>query len=71
MPPKAVMKPYIPELSEQRMIRRAPDGAIDFGPDRDYIFDCLKDVEIGGSCLGRGAKRGQKWARFSASFPLD
>jgi hypothetical protein len=39
------MKTYIPELSEQRMIRRAPNLPIDFGPDRDYIFSCLKDVE--------------------------
>jgi hypothetical protein len=39
------MKTYIPELSEQRMIRRAPNHPIDFGPDRDYIFACLNDVE--------------------------
>jgi hypothetical protein len=39
------MKPYIPELSEQRMVSRAPNHAIDFGADRDYIFSCLKDVE--------------------------
>ena len=39
------MKDYIPELSEQRMVRRAPNRPIDFGPDRDYIFSCLKDVE--------------------------
>jgi hypothetical protein len=38
------MKDYIPELSEQRMIKRAPNRPIDFGPDRDYIFSCLKDV---------------------------
>lgn len=39
------MKSYIPELSEQRMVSRAPNRPIDFGPDRDYIFSCLKDVE--------------------------
>jgi len=39
------MKDYIPELSEQRMVRRAPNQPIDFGPDRDYIFACLQDVE--------------------------
>ena len=39
------MKDYIPELSEQRMIRRAPNQPIDFGTDRDYIFACLPDVE--------------------------
>lgn len=39
------MKDYIHELSEQRMIKRAPNRPIDFGPDRDYIFACLQDVE--------------------------
>jgi hypothetical protein len=39
------MKHYIPELSEQRMVSRAPARPIDFGADRDYIFSCLKDVE--------------------------
>ena len=39
------MKTYIPELSEQRMIKRAPNRPIDFGPDRDYIFSCLQDIE--------------------------
>lgn len=41
----AALRAYIPELSEQRMVRRAPNRAIDFGTDRDYIFSCLKDVE--------------------------
>jgi hypothetical protein len=41
----AVMKDYIPELSELRMVSNAPDRPIDFGSDRDYIFSCLKDVE--------------------------
>ena len=40
------MKTYIPELSEQRMVKRAPNRPIDFGPDRDYIFACLHDVEV-------------------------
>lgn len=39
------MKPYIPELSEQRMVKRAPNRPIDFGMDRDYIFSCLQDIE--------------------------
>jgi hypothetical protein len=39
------MKDYIHELSEQRMVKRAPNRPIDFGVDRDYIFSCLKDVE--------------------------
>lgn len=39
------MKDYIPELSEQRMVRRAPNRPIDFGADREYIFSCLRDVE--------------------------
>jgi hypothetical protein len=39
------MKTYIPELSELRMIRRAPDQPVDFGADRDYIFTCLREVE--------------------------
>lgn len=39
------MKPYIPELSEQRMVNRAPNWPIDFGDDRDYIFSCLGAVE--------------------------
>lgn len=39
------MKHYIPELSEQRMVSRAPNRPINFGEDRDYIFSCLKDVE--------------------------
>jgi hypothetical protein len=41
----AAMKTYIPELSEQRMVRRAPNRPIDFGADSEYIFSCLKDVE--------------------------
>jgi len=41
------MKPYIPELSEQRMVKRAPNRPIDFGTDRDYIFSCLQDIEYG------------------------
>lgn len=39
------MKTYIPELSEQRMVKRAPNRTIDFGPDRDYIFSCLQGIE--------------------------
>ena len=37
---------YIPELSEVRMVRRAPEGPFDFtGDDRDYIGRCLADVQ--------------------------
>lgn len=39
------MKPYIPELSEQRMVSRAPNWPVDFGADRDYIFSCLNSIE--------------------------
>lgn len=39
------MKPYIPELSAQRMMNRAPDWLVNFGADSDYIFSCLRDVE--------------------------
>lgn len=39
------MKDYIPELSEVRMIKRAPDRPIDFGSDHDYIFSTLTAVE--------------------------
>lgn len=39
------MKTYIPELSEQRMVSRAPEWPVDFGADRDYIFSTLKAVE--------------------------
>lgn len=39
------MKTYIPELSEQRMVKRAPNRPIDFGTDRDYIFSCLQGIE--------------------------
>ena len=42
---KRAMKPYIPELSEQRMISRAPNRPVDFGADRDYIFSSLKGIE--------------------------
>lgn len=38
-------KNYIPELSEVRMINRAPQWPVNFGSDRDYIFSCLKNVE--------------------------
>jgi len=41
------MQPYIPELSEQRMVSHAPDWPVDFGTDRDYIFSTLQAVEQG------------------------
>lgn len=40
------MKEYIPELSELRMVRRAPDGPLPFcQEDKSYILGCLKDVQ--------------------------
>lgn len=40
------MKDYIPELSEIRMVQRAPEGPSPFSEeDRGYIFSCLADVE--------------------------
>ncbi len=39
------MKEYIPELSERRMVDRAPDRPVDFGSDADYIQFCFEDVD--------------------------
>lgn len=40
------MKDYIPELSELRMVNRAPDGSLPFSAeDRAYILSCFDDVE--------------------------
>jgi hypothetical protein len=40
------MKNYIPELSEIRMVQRAPDRPVAFpDADRAYVFACLADVE--------------------------
>ena len=39
------MADYMPELSELRMIARAPDQTVDFGTDREYIHCCLQEVE--------------------------
>ncbi len=37
---------YIPELSEVRMIRRAPETPFEFSDDdRDYVGRCLADVQ--------------------------
>jgi hypothetical protein len=37
---------YIPELSEVRMVRRAPEGPFAFSEDdRNYIGRCLADVQ--------------------------
>jgi hypothetical protein len=37
---------YIPELSEVRMVRRAPETPFDFSAeDRNYIGRCLADVQ--------------------------
>lgn len=44
------MKDYIPELSELRMVNRAPDGPLPFSHgDRAYILTCFDDVE---TCFG-------------------
>lgn len=40
-----MMKTYIPELSEQRMVSHAPDWPVNFRTDQDYIFSTLKAVE--------------------------
>ncbi len=39
------MADYMLELSELRMIARAPDRPVDFGTDREYILGCLQEVE--------------------------
>lgn len=40
------MKDYIPELSELRMVNRAPDGPLPFSAaDRTYVLSCFDDVE--------------------------
>jgi murein L,D-transpeptidase YafK len=40
------MKDYIPELSEIRMVQRAPDGPLPFSEtDRNYIVDILADMD--------------------------
>lgn len=40
------MKDYIPELSELRMVNRAPEGPLPFSrEDRAYILSCFDDVE--------------------------
>ncbi len=44
--PPLQMKDYIPELSEIRMVQRAPDGPLPFSQsDRAYIADILADME--------------------------
>lgn len=40
------VKDYIPELSELRMVNRAPEGPLPFSHgDREYILSCFDDVE--------------------------
>jgi hypothetical protein len=40
------VKAYIPELSEIRMVKRAPDGPLPFSQeDKSYILSCFTDVE--------------------------
>jgi hypothetical protein len=39
-------KPYTPELSEIRMVKRAPEGPLPFSSeDRAYILSCFEDVQ--------------------------
>jgi hypothetical protein len=58
------MKPYIPELSELRMVRRAPDGPLPFSPeDKAYILSCVRDVE---SCFGVAGKTANRQEELSA-----
>ncbi len=50
------MKAYIPELSELRMVRRAPDGPLPFSAeDKAYILSCLRDVESSFGVAGDAA----------------
>ena len=47
------MNDYIPELSEIRMVQRAPEGPLPFADaDRNYIFSCLADVETSFGLFG-------------------
>lgn len=46
-------KNYIPELSEVRMVRRAPEAPFAFSPDDGaYVAACLKDMEAAFSLTG-------------------
>jgi hypothetical protein len=46
-------KDYIPELSEVRMVRRAPGSPFPLGEDdRKYVRSCLQDVEAAFSVEG-------------------
>lgn len=38
------MKSYVPELSEQRMVAKAPDHPLDFASDNDYINSCVQGI---------------------------
>ncbi len=38
------MKTYVPELSEQRMIAKAPEHPVDFAADNDYINACVHGI---------------------------
>lgn len=57
-------KDYIPELSEVRMVRRAPERPFDLGEDdARYIESCLRDVE---AAFGIEGFPGQPFARIPA-----
>lgn len=46
-------KPYMPELSEIRMVKRAPDGPLPFSTeDRAYILSCFEDVQTSFGVIG-------------------
>lgn len=46
-------KPYMPELSEIRMVKRAPDGPLPFSAeDKAYILSCFEDVQKSFGVIG-------------------
>ncbi|MCI4679656.1 hypothetical protein K9U39_08620 [Rhodoblastus acidophilus] len=58
------MKDYIPELSEIRMVRRAPDHAVKLSTeDSAYVENCLRHVE---RAFGFDAFPGLKFGQISA-----
>ena len=61
---KALKRDYIPELSEVRMVRRAPERPFDFSEaDSRYIEACLRGVE---TAFGLAAFPGLDFARIPA-----
>lgn len=61
---EALKKDYIPELSEVRMVRRAPERPFAFSADdARYIEGCLRDVE---AAFGLDAFPGVPFGRIPA-----